>query len=121
MNHKNYDNYSPINKIPPLFDLQVQVFFTSFISPCPYTKNCIVSKNECANIDKETVYCSLDCLSYSAFSVKYHSQSTGIISKSLLITAMTLAIGLSTVLWTVGKVMVVPNFSVGGLKEDQTL
>ena len=72
-----------VNKAPPLFDLQVQVFFTSSISP---------SKNECANIDKETVFHSLDCLSYLALSVKYHSQSTGIISKSLLIEKMTLAL-----------------------------
>ena len=76
MNHKNYDNYSPINKAPPLFDLQVEVFFTSLINPCLYTKNCIVRKNECANIIKEA---GLDCLSYSALFVKYHSQSTGII------------------------------------------
>ena len=56
MNHKKYDKYSSANKAPPLFDLQVKVFFTSFISPYPYTKNCIVSKHECANIDEETLF-----------------------------------------------------------------
>ena len=69
-NHKNYGNYSPVNKAPPLFDHQVEVFVTSFISPCLYTKNCIISKNICANIDEETFFCSQDCLSYLALSVK---------------------------------------------------
>ena len=37
--------YSPKNKPPPLFDLQVlaQVFLPCFISPCPYAAKCALS------------------------------------------------------------------------------
>ena len=49
------------------------------------------------------------------------AKAEDIISKSLLITATAQAIGLSTVSWTVGEVRVVINFSVRGLKGEQTL
>ena len=96
--------YSPENKppskissIPFLTSKFLHKYFTSHISPPPLRyKNCIVSKNKRAKIDKDAVFVVwMVCFPHlSALSVIYHGQSIEINSKRPFMVVVALAIGL---------------------------